>query len=280
METKQVLMTPQWAESLLRGNTGNRKLSKGWVRVLAGAMERGEWKLTHQGVAVAADGRLLDGQHRLQAVIDSQTTVPMMLSTGVNSDAFLVLDQGKKRGLSDIFGEPTQITSAIRTLATLHNENAVTTAKCERLLNSRYGDVLRDLFQHCSQRAKVVGASGASAAAAVRVVAGENRDYVFRVFYDMNNANYADLPPIALSWLKQISQQGGPRDWAAVFVKSLKVLSYADRNTKVLRIGAPEELMTWAREQMDKELNEGPERFRYARPFNWSRANSGQDARA
>lgn len=267
MRTQEVMMTPQFAAQLLQNNTGNRRVQKKWVKLLAAAMERGEWQMTHQGVAVAQDGRLLDGQHRLEAIVASQCTVPMLLATDVDPATFLVLDQGKKRGLTDVFGEPSQVMAGVRFLAMLwRGTSNLTTTDVERVLDSAYGEVLRDLYQHCSQRARVVGAAASSAAAALRVVAGEDKGYVFRVFYDLNNANYADLPPIALSLLKQVSRSdGGYLNHMGILVRALKVFDYADRNNKTLRIAAPEELSLWAREQLDKTLGERAVAYRFAR---------------
>ena len=46
-------------------------------------MRRGEWLPTYDTLKVNCSGGLMDGQHRLQAVIRSGWTGPMLVVTGV-----------------------------------------------------------------------------------------------------------------------------------------------------------------------------------------------------
>lgn len=94
-------VTPEEAEKLLENNSINRPLSTVVVRNLAEAMRRGEWQLTHQGIAVDSSGRLLDGQHRLSAVLESGVPIETLVFTSVDSSTFSVLDAGKKRNAAD-----------------------------------------------------------------------------------------------------------------------------------------------------------------------------------
>ena len=64
----------------------NRKVSAKTIARFSGAMLRGEWKLTHQGIAFLEDGSLDDGQHRLKAIIEADKVKPgiaveMMVTT-------------------------------------------------------------------------------------------------------------------------------------------------------------------------------------------------------
>src|ERR1019366_7444668 len=59
--------------------------------------------LTHQGVAFDLAGRLIDGQHRLRAIMKSGTAVMVLVFDGCDPEAFGVIDQGKKRGSGDLF---------------------------------------------------------------------------------------------------------------------------------------------------------------------------------
>lgn len=94
-------VTPALANAWLERNVRNRNLNRDLVRLIAGAISRGEWKLTGDTVKFSADGRLLDGQHRLAAVVYSETTVPMFVAWGIDPDAQLAMDAGRKRRLSD-----------------------------------------------------------------------------------------------------------------------------------------------------------------------------------
>ncbi len=71
MQYQLVNITPEAATAILKGNKGNRKPRQSHIEALADAMLRGEWKQTHQGIAISPTGKLLDGQHRLLAVVKS-----------------------------------------------------------------------------------------------------------------------------------------------------------------------------------------------------------------
>lgn len=97
------VITPEIAKAMLDANIGNRKINKAQVEMLAGAMERGEWRLTHQGIAFYEDGTLADGQHRLQAIIESGVTASFMVARGLPKEeqSVMALDAGKLRTFKD-----------------------------------------------------------------------------------------------------------------------------------------------------------------------------------
>lgn len=55
-------------------------------------MRRGDWLVTHQGIAFDTRGVLVDGQHRLGAVVEADVTVKIAVFTDVEPDTFDVLD--------------------------------------------------------------------------------------------------------------------------------------------------------------------------------------------
>ncbi len=97
MRYKEEVITPEAARKLLQYNTSNRPIRQQHVANLAKDMKEGRWQVTHQGVAVALDGTLLDGQHRLHAVMESGRTVTMMVARGVDPDTYKVMDINKIR---------------------------------------------------------------------------------------------------------------------------------------------------------------------------------------
>ena len=101
MITKEELITPDLAVKYLESAADNRPISQGHVRVLAQEMREGRWRLTHQGIALNEAGQLVDGQHRLWAVVESDLTIVMMVSHGLTKDAMDSLDCGRKRSFTD-----------------------------------------------------------------------------------------------------------------------------------------------------------------------------------
>ncbi|MYR26620.1 MULTISPECIES: hypothetical protein [unclassified Streptomyces] len=97
MRTEVRTVSPELAEEWLDRNKRNRPLSRQSVNHLSRAIERGEWQLTHQGIAFDEDDVLIDGQHRLAAVVKAGMAVPMAVTYGVPREAFTVMDTGRKR---------------------------------------------------------------------------------------------------------------------------------------------------------------------------------------
>jgi hypothetical protein len=85
------------------GEHGESSLSRSTVRAFAEPMRRGDWMLTHQGVAFDSNGVLVDGQHRLAAVIEAELPMEMTVFTDVEPDIFDVLDTGIRRNAADVW---------------------------------------------------------------------------------------------------------------------------------------------------------------------------------
>ena len=67
-------ISPEEAARFLEKNTNNRALTEQQVRYYAQQMKAGEWTYDGQPIRFAEDGQLLDGQHRLTALVESNTT--------------------------------------------------------------------------------------------------------------------------------------------------------------------------------------------------------------
>lgn len=96
-----VIVTPQIAEQWLSANTNNRQVKKTHVKRMSAAMVRGEWILNGETVKFDANGRLVDGQHRLRAVVEAGVNVPIEVRYNVPVDAFATIDTGVVRGAKD-----------------------------------------------------------------------------------------------------------------------------------------------------------------------------------
>lgn len=97
-----VNITPALAIDYLRKNTINRPLSKKRVRQLADDMKHGRWRYTGDAIKFDESGTLLDGQHRLSAVVQSGKAIQSLVVTGLETKVFEVLDRGKRRSNRDV----------------------------------------------------------------------------------------------------------------------------------------------------------------------------------
>ncbi len=104
IQTKMERITPAKAKKLLETNTQNRAISSRVASKYSMAMRRGEWQSNGQPLVIGKDGTLLDGQHRLTAIINSETTQRMLVVSGVDNTVADTIDTGKPRSPGDALG--------------------------------------------------------------------------------------------------------------------------------------------------------------------------------
>ena len=100
-----LLVTPQMAQRWLENNISNRTIRMANVSRLALEIMEGRWICDPSLPPVAFDtsGRLLNGQHRLHAVVRSGVAVQMYVATNVSPSVMSVMDQGVSRQAGDVF---------------------------------------------------------------------------------------------------------------------------------------------------------------------------------
>lgn len=104
VRTELVEITPKIAEELLKANTKNRCFRHHHASQLAGHITRGEWQLNGDTIRIAKDGTLLDGQHRLGAVLLANKPITTLVVTGLDNDSFETIDnQRMARNASHVF---------------------------------------------------------------------------------------------------------------------------------------------------------------------------------
>ena len=100
----KISVTPELARELLKGNNCNRTVRVAIVEIYAAAMREGKWHAdTSECIKIAYNMRILDGQHRLEAVIMANVAVPMYIAYNVPETAALNIDTGVRRNSKDIF---------------------------------------------------------------------------------------------------------------------------------------------------------------------------------
>ena len=95
-------ITPEVAAELLATSYGNRPINKPTVLEYAVIMDSDKWSPTASKIDLDEKGRLVNGHHRLEAVILAQKTVKMLVHRGVPTQDRDVIDTGRARTLSDI----------------------------------------------------------------------------------------------------------------------------------------------------------------------------------
>lgn len=127
MEFKRVNVTPLVATNILAKNEKNRRVNESLLLQYTRDMIEGNWKEdTAEVIKISKDGRVLDGQHRLMAIIKSNRAYSFHIAYDVDDSVFDVLDTGKARSAADVLGikgiqNSSQIASIIKTYIVIKN---------------------------------------------------------------------------------------------------------------------------------------------------------------
>lgn len=119
VSSKIELITVEKAKVILGNNANNRAVNERNLSSLVSDMKSGSWKQTGESIKIAQNGRLLDGQHRLLAIIKTKIPQKMLVTRGLDNDAFKFIDTGRSRKASDVLAiegldNPTKLASSVK----------------------------------------------------------------------------------------------------------------------------------------------------------------------
>ena len=137
---KMVMCTPELAAELLLLNTRNRPRSVVAVKKCCQELESGEWCATNEGVGISETGILLDGQHRLMAIVETGITAPLLIVWGLPEKSQEKINCGLRRSLVqrlqwDGCTYSTKAVGAARVIASMANA-IVSDAKIKEVYNN------------------------------------------------------------------------------------------------------------------------------------------------
>lgn len=142
MDIKVRTITPDLATQWLNDNVNNRSVRTKHVKRIAASIRSGDWKLTGDPIRFSGK-RLIDGQHRLLAIVEAGVSVESVVIFGLEDEVFDYIDQGAQRTARDIIGShsipySTVLAPMIRLLAaydkgqaTLHLQGGDTLTSAE-----------------------------------------------------------------------------------------------------------------------------------------------------
>lgn len=131
MSVRVERVDPKRAEELLGRNTHNRNVRGRQITSMAADMRAGKWRLNGEALKFANDGTLLDGQHRLLAVIESGAEIEILVVRGMPRAFQETMDAGSRRTFADVLklrGETGYSTLATVVRAVNHFEHTGTVA--------------------------------------------------------------------------------------------------------------------------------------------------------
>jgi hypothetical protein len=101
MKHNVIAITPTIAQAMLDRNPHNRNERVGVTNSYADDMRAGEWVQNGETIKISVDDEIIDGQHRLQAIVTSGTTQEMLVVSGLPMASQETIDTGIKRTFSD-----------------------------------------------------------------------------------------------------------------------------------------------------------------------------------
>ena len=247
MQTSIEIITPEVACRYLNLNIStNRKLKYSNIKFLVDELKGGRWRLTHQGIAFNKDGFLIDGQNRLSAIVDSGISAQMMVSRGVENEAFKVMDNGVKRSFAESTGIQKNVVEIIPKIINLM-DGASTTKRAHRISSIEISEfyeknkIIEDiLLSLTSSSRKYFSSSPIRLAALAQILRGN--ECVRKNYSDLVNLNLNDSSQIVKAFIKlRINLNLKTSDYNLAFCYSMIV--FDDNKQSNTRIKMNEEII-------------------------------------
>ena len=99
----KTLITPELAKKMLEKNTINREINKAGLEFLVNEMTENRFKYNGESIIVSKNGNLMDGQHRLLAIVKSGVSVYINIVDGIEEETMSTIDTGTVRTAASVF---------------------------------------------------------------------------------------------------------------------------------------------------------------------------------
>lgn len=231
-------ISPDMAKRMLETSPRNRIIRGWWVKLLAAAMKRGEWRVTSNGVGFNQLGELVDAHHRLLAVVEAGVAVPFVVVCGLRQDAYEVIDTGVSRTYADRLNRPRSISDVLR----LGCQYATGTAKptvdqMKPIIGAGLEDAAEQLVKSCNTIRKYYSSAPIKLAACITMMDGGDCDYVLKQYRALALLEFEDMSSASQALVRQV-QAGdavatNPRDALA---RGFRVFDVERRHVKKIQV--------------------------------------------
>lgn len=215
-----VMMTPEIAQQLLDNRAPNRGIRSSTVKRYLRDIEGGRWLLSPQCILIDTQGRLIDGQHRLSAIVAGGVPVPVVVCVNVPDGVFGVIDEGTKRSSADVLRISSDTTSVAQALAgwtPSGRKVQLSRSELQDVVSAFSDEIAFVIVNVMNFNAKRISTAPVAAQIAMALVAGEDRDrlaefcQVLRDGYSLSSTPGDDTPAlVARKMLTEIKSAGRP----------------------------------------------------------------------
>jgi hypothetical protein len=193
-------ITVERAEEYLAANRGNRNIVQAHVAAMARDICNGRWMFNAQPICFSRSGRLLNGQHRLSAVLEAGQPIEVLVMRDLPEEAFETYDKQAKKApavaeMFDDFGDRALVSATAvllwrREMKPPGQPNATPTAAEIRDVIQTHPDLMR--LRGFARKMVRYGRASALAYAAYKILRDDPQ--MGKVFLDRLETA-ANLPP-------------------------------------------------------------------------------------
>lgn len=261
-----VRVTPDLARDMLKKNTENRPVKKSVIARYAAIMQADNWTLSPDGI-IFSNYRLIQGQHRLNAVIVSGRPVDFIVWTNVDDNVFKALDRGVSRTASDALGIDRRLAEVSTFICRLGNVGGVNVTKKPmdsdvHMISEIFQPYHDFLMENVKGHAPVFSAASFRAAACLRMVSGYDKSYIRDVYEGLVLGEVHRLPRVAQSLVAAVaarrigSQNSGSRSGIDLFARAWVVFDPSKKNNEKLIVRSHESAVNDLKKIVDMVLKE------------------------
>lgn len=209
-----VEMTPGRAlEWLERHNYNNpRPINRNRVKVYAEVMRKGGWKISAEPLQIAHSGRMLNGQHRLSAVVESGVTVTFAVARNVPEENASAIDRGLSRSRAHAIARNKKVVELAVLVVNLcgnpwsPSAQFATDEEVERVCDELEGAHELLLSEGTSKATAVFASTPYRLAAVIRILLGDE-EYALQTYRALIVGPYSDLSPTAEALHRRITRE-------------------------------------------------------------------------
>jgi len=243
-ETKTTITVDQ-AQRFWENNQHNRDFRPSHGQHLARQMKLGRWKASPEPIVITESGKLVNGQHRLWAIVKTglaQEFTIIVIPDSEFKDIFSVIDQGAVRSHKDILGVDNRVLMPITFLLRASGMKKPTPEDIVPFLDSRLGFILINMTSR-KVNSKIWRHNCFRAATAIAITSHTiHQAEAFKVLDRLESKNITEWPHLFSQLYMQLTESQMPlitsgrsfhNDW---FIRSMYAWSHVNSDTKTIRI--------------------------------------------
>lgn len=273
------VITPEIAKEYLKHNRKNRTVMPKTVETYARDISRGAFVTTHQGIAFDTDGELLDGQHRLLAIIVANKPATMMVPRDVPKEAALVTDRGVTRSIRNVVTIESHYSDNPNTYKALSNQKIISAlsqlVKCNcrkrtiksgvndiKCLFNEFSDATTNVYDEIVSKFGMLPRAPMISAAIAAVQCGVPVDALIKFFYiffkdDVSGCDNYNVQAV-LNWRRQVDTAKMNKvtiDARKLYLGTQNAIYHFVNNTDVSRVVVPAEFRYNVEDNIKRALN-------------------------